>query len=224
MNKEKKFYKILPRNLKCKDFQYQEGLNVDTKLINKEECSNGLHFTDAKNILSFYLYGDMIADVEIPNDAIVYEFGNKCKANKIILKNIRPLWSPDVIKEMESQGADIHCYGEHVMRHAAESGQVEVVKYLIEHGADPHVYSNSIFRNAIEYEFEELVKYLLENVEYEQYTKDGAFQAAVSSGNLEIARYLVFNGANVHVNNDYALHTAERYGYSRIAEYIKAQA
>jgi ankyrin repeat protein len=225
MNREnKKYYKILPESLKCKDFQYQEGLNVDTKLINGEECSNGLHFTDAKNILNFYLYGTMIADVEIPEDAVVYEFTNKWKADKIILKNIRPLWSPDVIKEMEAQGSDIHCYGEHVLRHATQSRQLEVVKYLIEQGADPHVYSNAIFRDAVECEFDEIIIYLLENVEYEQHTKDAAFQAAASRGNLEIVRYLVSNGANVHANDDYALHCAERYGHLHIVEYIKAQA
>jgi hypothetical protein len=87
------YIKILSEDLKHNGFQYKEGLNVDTIPFNPTgSClPGGLYFTDEKYLLDFLGYGTKIADVEIPSNAKVYRDGNKWKADKIILKNIRDI-------------------------------------------------------------------------------------------------------------------------------------
>jgi hypothetical protein len=70
------------------NFQYKEGLNIDTNEFNPNgECNKGgLYFTDYRYLLYFYeIYGKIIRLIEIPNDARVYIEDNKYKADKIIL-------------------------------------------------------------------------------------------------------------------------------------------
>lgn len=87
------FYKILNASLTHHGFQYKEGLNVDTIPFSPTgECkAGGLYFTTEEFILENINLGNLIADVEIPEDAVVYEEKEKSKANKLILKNIRPI-------------------------------------------------------------------------------------------------------------------------------------
>lgn len=91
------FYKVLKDNLTHHNFQYKEGLNVDTLPFNpKGECtSGGLYYTDKPNVINWALSLDcsLIADVTIPEDAKVYKeiCGTKWKADRLILSNIRPI-------------------------------------------------------------------------------------------------------------------------------------
>lgn len=160
MDKTKKYYKVLPENLKCRGFQYHEGLNIDTNLINNEECSNGLHFAEVKNIFKFCDHGIMLAEVEVPDDAVVYEFRNKYKADKIILKNIRPLWAVEGIQLLVEQGANIHANDDYALCLAARNGHLDVVKYFVEQGADICAWGDTALDWADETGHPEIVEYL----------------------------------------------------------------
>ena len=88
------YAKILHSSLCHYGFIYKIGLNIDTIPFNpKGECqSGGLYFCKYSDIYLYLDNGTLIADVEIPEDAIVYhEKNKKSKANKLIIKNIRPI-------------------------------------------------------------------------------------------------------------------------------------
>ena len=87
------FFKILSKDLNHNDFQYKEGLNIDTVPFNPQgDCEpGGLYFTDKEHILDYIYYGTLIADVLLPEDAKVYKSGNNWKADKIFLLDIRPI-------------------------------------------------------------------------------------------------------------------------------------
>jgi hypothetical protein len=86
------WYKILKEDLIHNKFQYKIGLNIDTLLFNPSgSCkSGGLYYTNLHNLARFLHYGCYIADVEIPDDARVYEDpqGNKWKADRLIILSI----------------------------------------------------------------------------------------------------------------------------------------
>jgi hypothetical protein len=92
---KRKYIKILSNDWKHKGFQYKEGMNIDTRPFNPSgSClGGGLYFTDEEHFTEFIQYGTKIADVEIPDDAQVYAdpCGEKWKADKIIIKNIREI-------------------------------------------------------------------------------------------------------------------------------------
>jgi hypothetical protein len=72
------------------NFQYKDGLNIDTNEFNPNgECEKGgLYFTDYIYFINFYIYkinDRIIRIIEIPNDARVYVDNEKYKADKIIL-------------------------------------------------------------------------------------------------------------------------------------------
>jgi hypothetical protein len=90
------FYKMLANNMWHNDFRYQEGLNVDTLPFNPEgSCQpGGLYYTTLEYLATHHnMHWNLIADVEVPDDARVYAepCGTKWKADRIILHNIRPL-------------------------------------------------------------------------------------------------------------------------------------
>ena len=243
------YYKILPEDLNCRGFQYHEGLNIDINKINAEECGYGLHFADKKHILNFCGYGSIIAEVEIPEDAIVYHFDDKSKADKIILKNLRPLWSAetmealiqegvdiesykdgmffipvkggdlDIVKYLVGHGADIHAYDDYALCFASENGHLDIVKYLVEQGANIHAGDDDALYLASEYGYLDVVKYLVEQGADIHTGHDFALREASSGGHLDIVKYLVEQGANIRARNDYAIRYA---GAPEIKEYLKS--
>jgi hypothetical protein len=74
-------------------FQYKEGLIIDINPFNASgSCEKGgLYYTTTKFIALFLDYSDLIAEVNLPDDAKIYADpnGNKWKADRIILKNIK---------------------------------------------------------------------------------------------------------------------------------------
>jgi DNA-dependent RNA polymerase auxiliary subunit epsilon len=102
-NDKKQYVKILIDDMKHHDFQYKEGLNVDIhKFTPYGECQKGgLYFCELSDAYLYLCYGSLIADVEIPLDANVYHEKNKLKANKIILKNIRPIKEHEIWNNLE---------------------------------------------------------------------------------------------------------------------------
>ena len=87
------YVKILRKDMTHHKFLYKEGLNVDTIPFNPTgTCSpGGLYFCTLEDMPLYIEYGTLIADVELPADAAVYAEDHKVKADKIILKNIRPI-------------------------------------------------------------------------------------------------------------------------------------
>lgn len=240
------YYKILPEDLICRGFQYHEGLNIDTNTIDKNESGYGLSFSDAKHILHSCSSGSMIAKVEIPNDAIVYHFNDKSKADRIILKNIRPLWSVETIEDLIREGVEfkscricviyealkndysdvakylieqstgIHNY---TLCHACVFGSLDVVKCLVEHGADIHADNDHALRVASDYGHLEIVEYLVEQGADIHADADYALRIASENGYLDIVKCLVEHGANIHACDDYAIQYA---GTPEIEEYLKS--
>lgn len=111
-----RFVKVLDKTMIHYNFEYKEGLNVDTKMFVEDpmRCNNGLYFFrlprtfiwnrnyTVPNNLGHYmaLYGDLVADVKIPDNAkIAVEDSVSFKADRIILSNIRnvhTLFSPEL--------------------------------------------------------------------------------------------------------------------------------
>ena len=214
------YYKILPQNLKCKGFQYKEGLNIDSKEITPYRCDNGLHFSDEKHILGFCDYGSMIAEVELPEDAIVYHFDNKSKADKIILKNLRPLWSIDTIEALIQEGVDFETNKNLVLYEAAGRGFLDVVKYLVDQGANIHASDDGALCWASENGHLDVVKYLVEQGSDIHTVEDYPLRWASESGYSDVVKYLVEHGADIHARNDYALRLASEKGHLDIVKYL----
>ena len=217
------YYKILPDNLICRDFQYKEGLNIDTNTIDEYECSYGLHFADKKHILGFCGYGSIIAEAEIPEDAIVYHFDDKSKADRIILKNIRPLWSVETIGALIREGVDIESYVNRMLCNSTKNGYFDIVEYLIEHGADIHASHDCALRWASICGRLDVVKYLVEHGADIHACDDDALCWASENGHLEVVKYLVEQGANIHACYDYALRNASKSGYFDVVKYLVEQ-
>ena len=223
-----KFYKILPENLVCKAFQYHEGLNIDTNRIDKYKCGYGLHFSDLKHILSFCNYGSIIAEVEIPEDAVVKHFNNQSKADRIILKNLRPLWNVDVIEDLIQEGVDFETNKNLVLCEAAERGDMDIVKYAIGQGANVHTggffaVSETPLWNAFSEDHINIARYLVEHGANLDVIKDSALSVAAMNGFLDIVKYLIEHGASIYGNGADPLLAAVREGHLEIVKYLVEQ-
>jgi hypothetical protein len=98
-----KFIKVLDKTMYHYNFQYKEGLNSDTKTFSEtpRSCDNGLHFfriiTDYRRDIPYYmhymtLYGNLVAEVEIPNYArVLVKSSTEFKTDHLVLSNIRNL-------------------------------------------------------------------------------------------------------------------------------------
>ena len=213
------YYKILKEDLNCRGFQYQEGLNIDSKEITPYECDNGLHFADAKHILSFYDYGTVIAEVELPKDAVVYHFDDKSKANKIILKNLRPLWSVETIEALIQEGVNFELHVDEMFYFAIQKGYLDIIRYLAAHGADIHAYEDYALRIASANGHPDIVRYLVEQGADIHNLDDEALQEASVHGYFDVVKLLIANGANPHARRGYAIRYAKT---PEIKEYLKS--
>ena len=213
------YYKILPEDLNCKGFQYQEGLNIDTKEITPYKCDNGLHFSDAKHILHFYNYGSIIAEVELPEDAVVYHFDNKSKADKIILKNLRPLWNIETMEDLIQEGVEFDNHKGNMLLVASVRGYLDIVKYLIECGISAYGKNNAL-QNSSENGHLDVVKYLIEQGADIHANWDYALRYTSAQGHLDVVKCLMEHGANVHAFDDFALRMASLHGHLEIVKFL----
>ena len=216
-----KYYKILRSDMTHHGFVYKEGLNIDTEPFDETpDCGGGLFFSNAENILSFWRYGDLIAEVEVPDGTKIVQVGDKYKAHAIVLKNIKPIWTVDTFKYFIEEGINIHAYDDWALRCAAQNGYLEVVRYLIENGANIHAYDDCAFRYSSENGHLEVVQYLIDKGADIHTYNDDALKYAAINGYLEVVRYLIDKGANIHADNDYALRYAARNGYLEVVRYL----
>jgi hypothetical protein len=86
------YYKMMRNDFIHHGFTYKLGLNVDTIKFNPTgSClPGGLYFTDIDNLGTFFEFGNLIAIIKIPNDALVYKepCGTKWKADRLIIDKI----------------------------------------------------------------------------------------------------------------------------------------
>ena len=212
-----RFYKILPSDLNCEDFQYQEGLNT----IALKDCDRGFSFADERTILYFCDMGSVIAEIEIPEDATVYLYGaGEYKTDKVILKNIRQLWNMDTINALVQEGVEFETYINDMFREAAFNGSLEVVQYLVKQGADIHEADDYPLRWASSNGHLDVVKYLIEQGANIHARDDYALRLASEEGHFDIVKYLVEHGADIHIWNDYAFLFAKT---PEIEEYLESQ-
>lgn len=62
-----------------------------------------------QSILWLFSYlGTKIAEVEIPEGEKIHQQGAICKAHRIILKNIRPFWTREMLEILANEGINIH--------------------------------------------------------------------------------------------------------------------
>lgn len=228
-----RYYKILKEDLNHMGFQYQEGLNVDINKISEDNIASGLHFADKNRILGFCDYGTMITEVEIPEDAIIYRCPNyegpdTFRADKIILKNIRPLWSAKTIKALIQEGVNVAFYKDNLLCSAARKGYLDAVQYLVEHCIDIHDGNDHVtcavaMRYAAKNGYLDIVKYLVEQGVDIHTGYDWALCSASEFGHFEIVKYLIEQGANVHGDWDCSLRRASKNGHIDIVKYLVGQ-
>ncbi len=218
-----KYYKILSENLKSHNMQYQEGLNANCEeTILDRECGNGLFFSDAEHILEFCDYGTKISDVTLPDGEGMCAVGDtKYKVHRMVLCNIRDLWTVETFKELTKEGVDIHAANDYALCLASSNGHLEVVKYLVKNGADIYAHDDyDALCLASENGHLEVVKFLVENGADIHACDDYALCLASENGHLEVVKYLVKNGANIHARDDYALRYASSNGYLEVVKFL----
>lgn len=157
----KTYYKLMFSNECHHGFQYNDGLNVDTvPFTHVPNKPGGLHFTDAKSLMDFLLYGVCkrelimrdtvglneetskrliltIREITIPKDAQVCSYPTEkgwWRADKIILGVPRDLRKPSTWKWLLRLGLrnDIQINLTYIMRWASASNYLEVIKYLVD--------------------------------------------------------------------------------------------
>jgi hypothetical protein len=87
--KGKIYLKVTNENECHNDYQYKDGLNVDSNPFNdnpNETCIKGrMYFTDLANLPEFASYGVWVREIIVPDDARVICEKNKYGADRLIL-------------------------------------------------------------------------------------------------------------------------------------------
>ena len=217
------YFKILREDLTHHGYTYHNGLNVDPNPFDSTpNCRGGLFFADEKKILRFCDYGTKIVEVTVPDGEAIVLVEEKYKAHRIILGQIRELWTKETFEWLISCGVDIYADNDLALRFASENGHMEVVKLLLESGADVHAEGDYALRWAAKNGYDEVVKILLELGADVHIRDDFALRWASANGHLEVVKFLLESGANVHARNNFALHWASRNGHMEVVEYLKS--
>src|ERR1700722_9459897 len=128
------YYKIIGNNFG--NFSYHIGLN---SLAENNETfdptpscvKGGLYYTDAAHLNEFFMYGDKLCTVSIPEDATIVRLGSKWKADKIIIEKIEPLWTIETLEYFQANGCP---WDEMTCAYAAGGGHLEVLKWVRANG------------------------------------------------------------------------------------------
>jgi len=128
------FYKILNKEECHNGLQYKFGLNIDILEFNPSgDCEPGGIYFSKEDIFAFFGYGPWIRKVTLPEDAQIYENPGKpkkWKADKVILDKKEKI-TAKVIKRLIDEGADPTVYDNYPLKWAARKGRTEVIKILI---------------------------------------------------------------------------------------------
>jgi hypothetical protein len=245
------YFKILSEDLTHHGYTYHEGLNVDPNPFDPTpNCRNGLFFADEKHILDFYYSGDKIATVTIPDGEKVVQMENGYKAHKIILSEIRDLWTVETFEWLKGYDADICTFSRRLLYRtieekylevtkylieqdmvaqkdkdpilclAAEKGYLDIVKCLVERGSNGKVIDNITMCNIIRKGYLHILKYLAMHGLDIHMKNDSALCVAALNGKFRIVKYLIKENANIHTTNDFALFRAAEKGYLNIVKLL----
>ena len=95
LDRTKIYYKFVRDNYTHNDFVYKLGLNIDhLPFYPNDSCKpGGLYFTDLEHILEFSNYGNLVAEIELPDNARIYKDpnGNKWKTDRFIIKQFNTI-------------------------------------------------------------------------------------------------------------------------------------
>ena len=246
------YVKILKDDMKHNDMQYQEGINTDIYPFDERPyIDGGLFFSDENHINAWFEYGSKIAVVLIPEKekVVPLDFGlfQKYKAHRIILSEIRDMFTLETVLWMKSVDIDIHAYDEalllaavinkkeafikfliekehaqcgYAFRRAVENGYSHIIPYLVEAGADIHSNDDLALRSAVRSDNLKIVQYLIENGADVHAQYEDSLQISAERGNLEIMKLLIASGADIHSSNDEALYNTASWGRMECVQFL----
>ena len=114
----------------------------------------------------------------------------------------------DELKNLLSQGADIHANNDCALRWSADLDRFETVKFLVAHGANIHAADDEALRCSAQEGHLEVVKLLVTQGANIHADDDYALKWSAACGHLEVVKFLLTQGANIHANDDEALKNA----------------
>lgn len=117
----------------------------------------------------------------------------------------------EILKFLESHGADIHYNKDWALCCGIRYGHVDVVKFLLENKADPTVHDNYPIRYAPLSNKCEILRLVLENGGDVHANGEEALLHAAASGHLDMVKLLVQYGADVHKVYDEAIRRTQIY-------------
>ncbi len=132
---------------------FVEGLNVDSVPFNPSGSGEpgGFHYA-SKDILKFMDLGNILYQVEIPENTPTYEdpdtYVKYWKSKSIILSNPRPR-NLETIIELVLEGADPHVCADAPLIMSANYGWLDFVEYFLSCGADINAQNNSALEYAM---------------------------------------------------------------------------
>lgn len=219
------YFMMLNEDLNHFGFQFHKGLNTDCKTFNEKNIyDEGFFFRDEQDILTFCDTETKIAKVSIPEgDVVVPVYNNGYRAHRIILSDIKDLWTVDTFQWLVDQGVNIHALGDVALQLAAYKGYLDIVKFLINHGSIVHTGDSGTLLFASQKGHLDIVKYLIEHNPETHSDCDDALCLASEYGHLDIVKYLTEHGADIHVNGDIPLRLAILGGHSDSAKYLIEQ-
>jgi len=128
----------------------------------------------------------------------------------------------DELKNLLSQGANIHINNSEALREAAYYGYFEIVKILIERGANIHSGDDYALRFSARNGHLEIVKFLVTHGASIHANDAHALRTAAFHSHLEIVKFLVAQGANIHARDDEALKESARWGRDDVWQVLSA--
>jgi ankyrin repeat protein len=217
------FYKILNKEEKHYDLQYQTGLNIDPVQFDPSgNCKPGGIYFAKEDILAFLGYGSWIRKVTLPENAQVYENPGepkKWKADRVILGE-REYIDGNVIKRLIKEGANPTVNNSYPLQITAKQGNVEAVKVLLEAGADPSADDSLALQWAAEKGNIEIIKMLLEKGVDPKADDSCALVWAAGDGHLETVKLLLEAGADPTSCDSQALRWAAQRGHIEIVKLL----
>lgn len=85
--------RLFNQDMLHRGFQWKVGLNVIDNFRPEIECGPGLHFCTVEQAHLWCCSSSLIADVKIPTDAETVTLIYKSKANRVIISNVRSIWT-----------------------------------------------------------------------------------------------------------------------------------
>jgi ankyrin repeat protein len=159
------YFKIFNRNDNHNNFQFQNGLNIDSHDFNPNpnlECvPGGLYFSNENNILGFINYGNFIREVELPADEKnIVHFKDKSRAKSLFLHPKKDLRKLETWLWLKQKNVNLNADDDFALRYAAANGHLEVCQFLVKNGANVNEMEDQALRWAAEKGHFEVVEYL----------------------------------------------------------------